>query len=254
MDYKTNYKGYESLASFNGPEHIKAYREELLNKTDAMVGFISRHMGPTTLKVFEVGCGNGRLLVGLHKAGRLFYGDGIDISCSRIEFAEDWARSEANPLRIRFENQDALEIQLPTSRDAHKYDLSVCITGCLQYFPHIGNEALTHTLDLLSLSARHTLIEVYRQPPEGKTWHRLADTDPWMYLLDEYVGIPFTFYPTMRHDKIFIKRDGTEDVRTEYLTYWDATRLEILLTSHNMRPLTIHETDTTITVLTENVI
>ena len=88
----------------------------------------------------------------------------------------------------------------------------------------------------------HCLLELYQLPEERrallahsgnrlKTWQALAAEDPFAYYLDD-----FQFWPekqTLRHEKIFIRRDGRIDSgRYEVLAYQTREELERLLAQH----------------------
>jgi SAM-dependent methyltransferase len=205
-----NYEGYERLDSFT-PEQLEKYRTMLLEKTKPQVEFIRKHIPDPPFDVIEIGCGNGRLLIGLDQLGLLCSGLGLDTSESRIEFARQWSR-DLNARSMDYIHEDIL--------DAHPYnsyfDLAVCITGCFQYFYPISPEAPRQVLNWMRNSATYSLFELYKRPPMGKTWKKLPDGDRWAYILDEYVDNS----DWVEHTKVFIDHDGKEDVRHENLAYY----------------------------------
>src|SRR5512135_1118263 len=91
--FKTGYEGFESPDQFPTTETLENYRRLLLDKTAAQVSFISRHLGPQKLRIFEVGSGNGRISIGLALQGMLRASLGIEISRSRVQFAQEWAEA-----------------------------------------------------------------------------------------------------------------------------------------------------------------
>lgn len=213
-----DYSGYERLDSFT-PQQLEAYRRMLLEKTKPQVEFIRRHVtwkydAPS---VFEIGCGNGRLLIGLEQAGLLRFGYGVDSSESRIQFGNRWLHDLGSAYEaISLWPANILEYVLEYEGDVDGYDLAVCITGCFQYFYPISPEAPAKVLKFMR-GARYALFELYRKPPMGRTWHKLPEADPWEYLLDEYEDVG----DWVRHTKTFLGRDGKKDTRVENLAYYE---------------------------------
>lgn len=207
-----DYEGYEQLGAFTGPE-LLAYREMLLSKTKEQTNFIDRHIVSKLqrpIDVVEIGSGNGRLLIDLANHGLLEWGTGLELSSSRIEFAKQWAK-DLNIHDIVFEQTDTLNIT--TWIDA---DLAVCITGTFQYlYPH-APEAPMKMLKFMRRSANYALFELYKKPTMGRTWHELTPQDKWRFILDEYTDTG----DWVEHNKTFVAKDGSVDVRTEHLAYY----------------------------------
>lgn len=210
------YENYERLSSFT-PAQLEAYRNMLLEKTKPQVEFIRKHVPYPydAPRVMEIGCGNGRLLVGLDRAGLLRRESwGIDLSESRIAFASNWAPD------IDFECGNVLD--LDETWFPPWVDLAVCITGCFQYFYPISPDAPAKILRIMR-GAKYALFELYRKPPMGRTWRKLPEADPWEYLLDEYEDVG----DWVKHTKTFLNQKylyggyAARDVRVENLAYYD---------------------------------
>jgi SAM-dependent methyltransferase len=205
------YEGYERLDSFTS-EQLEKYRMMLLEKTKPQTEFIRRHVPNAPLNVVEIGSGNGRLLISLGLAGLLNSGVGYDISLSRTQFANRWATDMDQYLNagISFVQRDIV-----TAPPSPQKDLAICITGCFQYFYSIAPEAPRNVLRWMNC-AKYKLFELYKRPPMGRTWKKLPEGDRWAYILDEYVDNS----DWVEHTKVFIDRNGKEDVRRENLGYY----------------------------------
>jgi len=236
--YRTGYEGYESLSSFPDRAALEAYRRLLLKKTELQVEFIARRFAKPGLRVIEFCCGNGRLLTALALRGLIEYGIGLEISQSRVAFAERWA-ADLGLNNIKYHVADVLR---PVPVAAESYDLAVCITGAFSYFRPIRENA---PLELLA-SMRNVLvpdgqllIELYQMPARReqllalsdnslRLWHPLPPEDRFAYYLDDFQYFPD--HHTLRHEKIFIGRNGSIDAgRTEMLAYYSHDEISSLL-------------------------
>lgn len=182
MTIVADYEGVE--AGPWTPSQLKVYRESLLNKSKEFVDLINNyHVGGS---VFEVGTGNGRLLMALADAGVLETGYGVDTSTSRIAFANQWAKDSGINIHFRVEN-------FPHMVMPGYFDLAVCITGCFNYFPL---EKARELLLALCGIADHSLFELYYPPKKVqallqyesvvRVWDELPATDPWEFYLHEW--------------------------------------------------------------------
>jgi SAM-dependent methyltransferase len=232
--YKTGYEGFECSERFPSAEDLDAYRRLLLDKTRHQVEFIGRHLGPSSLRVLELGAGNGRLLVGLALAQMLSKGVGIEIAGSRVAFACRWLE-ELHLSAVQCVQGDALDFRAyPTG----PFDLAVCITGAFNYFRAIDETAplavLRNAYDVLQPGGS-LLLELYNLPEKRaqmlamndgrlRLWQTLPPADRFAYYLDD-----FTYWVEsrmLRHEKIFIGRDGTIDAgRVEILRYYSVSEL-----------------------------
>ena len=225
MNNYPDYEGYEELSRFT-PGQLSSYRQMLLEKTQSQVDFIGDRLWmpyfkKPGLKILEIGSGNGRLLIGLHQQGLLESGLGLDISESRTLFALNWR----NSLGIDWQTLDFYDVDVLEEASLHMrgivdysgYDLAVCITGCFQYFYPIDPEAPDKVLNFMRESATYSLFELYKRPIMGRTWKPLPKDDRWKYILDEYTDV----VDWVEHRKIFVDHNGQEDVRMEYLAYYN---------------------------------
>lgn len=237
--FKTGYEGFESPDQFPTEEALEYYRRLLLDKTAAQVSFISRHLGPQKLRIFEVGSGNGRLLVGLALKGMLRAGLGIEISRSRVQFAQDWAEAVNFGGIIRSVHADALEFE---DFERNAFDLAVCITGAFGYFRPINESAPERLLSKVKRAlapSGHLLLELYQMTQTRlqmfeinggrlRTWQPLPSEDRFAYYLDDFEY--WSEHHILRHGKIFIARNGVIDAgRVEMLAYYRLVELANLL-------------------------
>jgi hypothetical protein len=237
--YKTGYEGFERPQNFPTVEALEDYRKHLLQKTEAQVGFIARHLGQHKLRVIEFGSGNGRLLVALALKGMLEMGLGIEISQSRAAFAQRWVTDLELDSTVRNVAADALEF---VDFDHGRFDLAVCISGAFGYFKPIRESAPAELLTKIRqtlVPGGYSLLELYQMPEQrrqmlalnnGKlrTWQPLPPEDRFAYYLDDLEY--WHDQRVLRHGKIFIGRDGTIDAgRVEVLAYYTDAELTSLL-------------------------
>lgn len=237
--FKTGYEGFEGLDQFPTAEALENYRRLLLDKTAAQVSFISRHLGPQKLRIFEVGSGNGRISVGLALKGMLRNSLGIEISRSRVRFAREWAEAVNFSDIIRNVAADVLEFE---DFDWNTFDLALCITGAFGYFRpiHAGApERLLGKMKRALAPGGHLLLELYQMTQtrlqmfeinDGRlrTWQPLPSEDRFAYYLDDFEY--WSEHRILRHGKIFIGRNGVIDAgRVEMLAYYRLEELADLL-------------------------
>ena len=218
-----DYEGYEDLGGFTAPQ-LLAYRQMLLDKTKAQVDFIKKHV-PKYGKVLEIGSGNGRLLIAMAERGLLEHGAGLDLSQSRVQFANKWADDTGHDDKMTFVNSDVLN----RDHEGGFFDLAVCITGCFQYFFPISPDAPLKVMTYMRKSAKYSLFELYKRPKIGRTWRPLPEEDQFVYLLDEYEEVE----SYVRHTKRFVgltdKGQYKHDTKIENLAYYSMYAFKQLL-------------------------
>lgn len=209
------YEGVEDMAAFADTGALDAYRAAALERSRPQVDLLAPLL-PTSARVLEVGCGNGRLLIELAERGLLEEGLGLDIAVSRIAFAERWA-ADAGHAQIRFEAADVFERELEPER----YDVAVCITGAFGYFePLIPGSALelARRMHGALRPGGMLCLELYRAVHyrrmaeagggEARVWMELPPEDPWRFYLSHVLlerdG------QVLVHRKTFIHRETGE--------------------------------------------
>jgi SAM-dependent methyltransferase len=240
------YDDLEAPGSFPDRAALEAYREGLLKvsrpQAELLAGLLSAEA-----RVLEIGCGNGRLLVELAQRRALAAGRGVDVSRSRIAFAQAWT-SELGLDGLTFEAADALEVELePDSHDA-----AICITGALGYFgaadPRLDGELLARLSRGLTPGGL-LCVEVYPHRHERRLldaagghirlWRELSAEDPWRFYLSELSlreGV-------LTHAKTFIHRETGEidSGRSELLHLYDEAELRELLEAAGFRSVECRE-------------
>ena len=134
--YLTAYEGVEDLSNFSCEGDVALYREHVLEETYPQRDFIEKRIEPTDCNIFEVGCGNGRLLIALHRENRSLYG--IDISKTRIRFAQQWIKDLNLGEEIMCTVEDILHLN--PARLEKTFDVLFCITRTFAFFDAIAEE------------------------------------------------------------------------------------------------------------------
>lgn len=238
--YKSGFDGYESPSAFPSQEALEDYRAMLLTRTALQVDFIGRQTGARPLGVYEVGSGNGRLLIALARAGLLQHGLGVEIARSRVAFARRWALDAGLP-QVRIGEGDALTFgDFPPG----SFDLAACLTGAFNYFEPIRPTAPAEVLDRMREALKPDgwlLLEIHdlpdhrrqalaREGGELRSWSELPPADRFRFYLVEC-----RFWEergVLRVRKVFIGRDGTVDEgREEVLRYYQVPEVVAILSA-----------------------
>jgi hypothetical protein len=232
------YEGVESLSLFTSAQQIQQYREMLLQKSTEQIAYMRKFV-PPPYGLLEIGTGNGRIPIALALEGLIDYSLGIDISKSRIEFADLWARELGLEGMVSFEPWDVLE----RPELGKEYNLCLCITGTFGYFAAArpgGDKLVCEYIASSMVRGGWLLLELYNHTTNRERclqekgfvyrhWDRLADEDPFSFYLHERTYHPDT--RIMEHKKIFIRRsDGSIDnSRKEFLRLYEPEELRGLL-------------------------
>jgi SAM-dependent methyltransferase len=230
------YEGLESPGSFTDAAAVAAYRAAMLARSRPQAELLAPLLDRDR-DVLEVGCGNGRLLIELSRAGAIRAGRGIDLAHSRIDFARAWAADEGAS-ELRFAAADVLALELTEG----SLGALLCITGAFAYF-----EPLAEGLGARLLRAWHAALaaggllclELYPHPEyvtllettggHARIWRELEPEDPWRFYLssltlDRRTGV-------LTHGKTFVHRSSgaVDEGRREQLMLYSPERLRELL-------------------------
>lgn len=236
--YKTGYEGFEAPQNFPDANALANYRQLLLEKTRKQADFIAQQMQTPTFSVIEFGSGNGRLIIELALRGLLKSGLGIEISKSRVAFAQQWA-SDLGLTNVQFVAADVLAF---SDYALGAFDVAICITGAFGYFKPIRESAPSELLEKIHLAlAPHGLflLELYQLPEKRKQllalsdhhlrlWQPLPAEDRFRFYLDDFEYD--ADQNLLKHEKIFIGRDGSIDAgRVEVIAYYTEAQIKKLL-------------------------
>ena len=214
-----NLSAYNDYEVFNSIAELLAYRDSKLKDAKKNISFVKQHL-KRKLRVLEIGSGNSKFLYALHSEDMLEQGYGIEISKSRVNFADKWKKD------LGIENVYNIEANVLEAKLYHlpPFDLVYCVDLAFQFLDPIDPGSDFRTLKsmynrlgiggkiILELDCHHRFTS---KMVNGKirTWQELEDPDPWRYLLwnceleEEQLHI----------DRIFIKRDLSKTSRSKVI-------------------------------------
>jgi len=236
--YKTGYEGFEVPENFPTETALADYRQLLVAETGRETAFIARHLGHRKLRIMDLGSGNGRLLVTLGLEGMVEFGLGVEISRSRVAFAQQWVR-DLGLQDIQWVAADVLDFN---EFEAGAFDIVTCLGDVFSYFRAVRKaapaEMLVRTRTALVRDGC-LLLHIYQMSKEReqmlalsggrlRVWRPLPPEDRFAYYLSEldYVAEE----RMLTHRKTFIGRDGSiDDGRMEVMGYHSRAELLQLL-------------------------
>lgn len=234
------YSNVEQMSNYKTREELNNYRSYLLEKSKIQSDFIKSYFDKK-IKVFEACSGNSRLLYRLYIDGILEEGVGVEISLSRVNFAQDW-KQDFPDIKVLNICEDVIEYE--PKRDY--YDLAVCITGAFGYFYPINisyPEILLKKFNSLLRKDGYLLLELYQHVDTIKfckmndkseffSWKELPESDPFRFYLTKY-----TFYEMekcLECKEIFIRRDGyIDDSKSEVLRIYSLDEIGKMIKENN---------------------
>jgi len=219
-DKESNLKAYdniERMSNYKNAEELTKYRNYLLEKSKIQSDFIKGFFNEKA-KIFEACSGNSRLLYRLYIDDLLQEGKGVEISSSRVNFAEQW-KKDFNQANIANICEDIIEYNIKEQY----YNLVICITSAFGYFYPIDETYPSILLDKFKDMLQkdgYLLLELYQHPKviefckmddnkKMKRWIELPEDDPFRFYLTEY-----TYHESqncLEGKEIFIRRDGYID-------------------------------------------
>lgn len=217
-DVRNSYQGVEDNENFKSEDELKTYRELCLKKSKPQADFIEK-AGCTGNKTLEIGCGNGRLLFELKRRGLINTAIGMDVSESRIAFANAWCKDLKMIENIKFEVGDVTQQPL-YGKD---FDLIICITSAIGLVAPLVEDGDKKMLEWMIKQASpyaKFIFEVYRYPLElaickqangswVRLWNELPPNDPFRFFLHERRWDEEKKW--LYHKKLFIHRKGWID-------------------------------------------
>jgi len=212
----TAYEGVENLSSFDEPTFI-AYCEGKIFDCVKQVNFLREVINKEsyTGNVLEVGSGNSKLLYALERNDLLNYGVGYELSSSRVEFANRFAKYVGSSKVVNL-CEDFLE----HDTNSESFDLVIGVDIVMQLIAPVAKDNDKKFLDkvyhslkyggalILELMDFSDIIKMDELSINKlRLWKEFDSFDPWQYGLDKFTinGDDVIW------DKIFISRDRSID-------------------------------------------
>lgn len=211
----TAYDSVEQLDSFT-EESFKNYCNRKLASCSKRIGFIKEHCVDSIWKgkVCELASGSATLLYSLESAGIVKDGVGIEVSASRVRFAEK-LKEYLNSRNVRSINDDIMNI-LPMENQ----DMIIGVDIALQLLTpidHVSEEKLLGTIRqslrpkgylLLELwTFEHFLKQIEITNNNFRYWEEFDASDPWEFVL---ANITKNNIGDIVWEKRFLKRNSLE--------------------------------------------
>jgi len=137
------YKNVESPRNFRSKREVARYRQLLMDRANKREVPFFRARFPGGLgKTLEVGSGNSRILYALEEAGLIGDALGIEISPSRVAFANAWKKDNGSKL-VRTIVGDILATR---PKGIGTYDTVLCLTSIFPFFDELRPKGLDHFL------------------------------------------------------------------------------------------------------------
>jgi hypothetical protein len=188
IDHK-NLKAYDNFEIISDNEEILTYRKEKLQSTKKYVNLVKKLMKQKKINFLEIGSGNSKLLINLHKHNFLNKGFGFEISKNRIDFANSWVKdlgiNNVFNINDNFINLD--KYNLP------KIDLCLGIDIVFQFVEPIKKNSeievlqkIYNVLDekgvlVLELDSCEKILLGLKN--QSQIWEEFEKSDPWRFSL-----------------------------------------------------------------------
>ena len=206
-----NFTAFDKFEIFSSNQEVEKYRQSKIDEVQKNVSFIERHFN-TKIDVLEIGSGNSKFLYGLDKADLLKSGYGIDVSKSRIDFANEW-KKDLQIQNVHNVHGNALDLDLD---NLPEFDLIYCVDMAFQLFDPAQPGSDIKFLNscyknlkkggkiVLELDSSEQILKSLHND-KAKLWQEFDSSDPWMYLLWDCTYDRQKSYLYIK--KAFIKRD-----------------------------------------------
>ena len=209
-----NFTAFDEFEIFSSKNKIEQYREFKLNEVQKNVSFVKKHFD-NKIDVLEVGSGNSKFLYALEQHNLLNFGYGVDVSKSRVDFADDWKKD------LRLDNIYNIHKNILDSDmdEFPQVDLIYCVDMAFQLFDPASQGSDIKFLNscykklkkggkiVLELDNNNKILKSLENN-EAKLWQEFDSSDPWMFLLWDCNYEPTKSYLHIK--KTFIKRDLSE--------------------------------------------
>jgi len=219
MTLHYNFTAFNEFEVFSSDDEIREYREFKLKEVQKSVSFV-RNLFNKKLNVLEIGSGNSKFLYALEKNGLLQQGYGIDVSSTRVEFADNWKRE------LQIENVSNINENILKS-DLNRFpqlDLVYCVDLAFHLFDPAEKNSDIDLLNkcykklknngkiILELDSYDEILKSM-QNNKVKLWQEFDKSDPWVYLLWDCEYEEEKSFLNIK--KTFIKRDLSETSKSD---------------------------------------
>ena len=206
-----NFTAFDEFEIFSSNEEMKKYRQLKINEVQKNISFVKKHFD-RKIDVLEIGSGNSKFLYALEQHGLLKSGYGVDVSKSRIDFANKW-KNDLNLKNVQNIHKNILESNMS---EFPQVDLIYCVDMAFQLFDPAFQGSDINFLNscykklknggkiILELDNNHKILNSLHNN-NAKLWQEFDSSDPWMYLLWDCDYEPKKSYLHIK--KTFIKRD-----------------------------------------------
>lgn len=230
------YEGVENLAAYPSAQALERYRRERLTFAAPAVEFIKRRIYQSLpLCVLEIGSGSSCLLYALEDRNILKRAVGIEISCSRYQFAQEWA-TDYGYQRVQNIHANILDVSV----EPCEYDLCLVVDDTFTYFypesPSMPEQVLRFAYEalkprgylLLEMACFRAAVTACESQGWYSHWLELPPTNPFRYALYRY-----NYYKeeeVIEKESVYLRRNGTEEARKiEFSKVYTNKSLEQLL-------------------------
>ena len=209
-----NFTAFDGFEIFSSKEEIEKYRKSKLISVQKNISFVKKLFNKK-IDVLEIGSGNSKFLYALEENNLLKTGYGVDVSKSRIDFANQW-KEDLEIKNVFNIHKNILDYDwqcLP------QLDLIYCVDSAFQLFEPSGPNNDYILLNkcykklkkggkiILELDSNERVIKNLNDG-NSKLWQEFVEPDPWLYLLWDCEYDKEKSY--LRFKKTFIKRDLSE--------------------------------------------
>lgn len=199
------------------------------------------------IKMLDVGSGSSGLLYSLSLAEVLEFGIGVEVSRSRVKFANSWGKSLKT---TKVKNICSDFVKYETKKGY--YDLCVCTTGSFLFFYPINKNYPKRVLNkmisalknngkiIMEMKTYKHILEVCKKNKNVfKTWIEYEQNNPYRYELIYYTYYPRTKCPDWK--EVYVRRDGgLYDKKSQRLKIYDKKELRQLLSKAGFRNINFH--------------
>ena len=205
---------YEGFEVFGSNNLIEKYRKSKISSVQKNINRI-KSLFDKKITVLEVGSGNSKLLYALQQHDMLKEGYGVEISKTRIDFANKWKSdlnlSNVTNIHTNFFDHD-LElipgIDLIYGSDLVFQFFDPVTKGNDRRFLQKAYKKLKPGGKILLELDDHDRLLTAMKNNRVKVWQELEESDPWRYLLWDCDYDQNNTWITL--NKIFIKRETSE--------------------------------------------